>query len=297
MPKSAACTFCSRACTFAAGLVCTISYDIILIIFIINNSCTILAMSSLPLCRAKVLRKRSHIPDYREKKESDIPAPYRKKIHHKIKDNLFPIEVVEEDTDSARYKVHYIGYSSAYDEWRERDAIVDIEDPHPQDPNPEDPNPENLVFYDIGRFSLYRELATRVKSALNSSRKASPIVRIDLPFDKIEFDGGLRVYGVKKCFIRGAQHYGISKFQDLNQLLGVDWHCRGININGDFCYVILNTVEFFLYHRRSLKEFVPSADGGVKEICRHTGDMLVFSFVKGDGTPAQFGKDRTIFVN
>jgi hypothetical protein len=51
-------------------------------------------------------------------------------------------------------------------------------------------------------------------------------------------------------------------------------------MNRDFCYVILNTVEFYLYHRRPLKEFVLS-DGKMKEICRRMGDMLVFCFVKG----------------
>lgn len=248
-------------------------------------------MSSLPLSR--VLRTRSRCPDYKEKKESDIPASYRKKIHH---DKLFPIEIIEEDPDSARYKVHYIGYSSAYDEWKEKDAVVDT---NPEDPDPEDPNPEDPVFCDqtIKRFSLYHELATRIKTALNSSRKVSPTVKIDLPFDRIEFYGGLGVYGVKKCCIRGIQRYTITKFQDLNPLLGVNWHYRGININGDFCHVILNTVEFYLHRRRSLKEFVPSADNEVREICRRTGDMLVFCFVKGDGTPAQFGTDKTIFVN
>lgn len=250
-------------------------------------------MSSLPVPR--VLRKRNHCPDYKEKKESDLPASYRKKICHKVKDNLFPIEVIEEDPDSARFKVHYVGYSTDYDEWREKDAIVDIdfEDPTPEDPDPEDSNPRNPQ---IKRFALYYELSIRIKTALNSSRKASPNVRIDLPFDKIEFNGGLRAYGVKKHFLRGIQHYTIEKYQDLNELLGVDWHCRGTNVNGDFCYAILNTIDYYLYHRRPLKEFVPSVEGH-KEISRYTGDMLVFSFVRGDGTPAQFGKDKSIFVN
>ena len=248
-------------------------------------------MSSLPVSR--VLRKRLSCPDYKEKKESDIPASYLKKIQSRTND-LFPIEVIEEDPDLARYKV---GYSSVYDEWKEKDTIVDI-----RDPNPDDPNPENPMCCDQGqieRFLLYYELATRIKTTLNSSRKESPTVRIDLPFDRIEFYGGLRVHGVKKCCIRGIQRYTITKFEDLNLPLGVNWHFRGINTNGDFCYVILSTVEFYLYHRRSLKEFVPSptVNGEVKEITRRTGDMLVFSFVKGDGTPAQFGKDRTIFVN
>ena len=86
--------------------------------------------------------------------------------------DLFPIEVIEEDPDLARYKVHYIGYSSVYDEWKEKDTIVDIRDPNPDDPNPDDPNPENPMCCDQGqieRFSLYYELATRIKTTLNST--------------------------------------------------------------------------------------------------------------------------------
>ena len=265
-----------------------------------------MVMSSLSASTssARSLRKRTRCPDYKEKKESDIlsdiPASHHK-ILRRRKDNLYAIEIIEEDQEAARYKVHYVGYSCAYDEWKEKDAIVDIGD---QNPDPEDPNPgPNAcpMYYDHGlikRFSLYYELATRIKIALNSSRKGSPMVRIDLPFDKIEFNGGLRTYGVKKCCVRGIEYYTITKFQDLNPLLGVNWHWRGIDVNGDFCYVILKTIEFYLYPRRPIKEFIPSADGKPpEEVQRPTGEMLVFRFVQGDGVSAQFGVDKTIFVN
>ena len=29
-------------------------------------------------------------------------------------------------------------------------------------------------------------------------------------------------------------------------------HFRAINVNGDFCYVILNTVEYYHYHQTNL---------------------------------------------
>ena len=84
-------------------------------------------------------------------------------------------------------------------------------------------------------LSIISELGTRIKSALNSNRKGSPLVRIDMPFDSIEFDGGLQRFGTKKRFVKGVQRYSISSYQDLNTLLGASWHYRGININGDFC--------------------------------------------------------------
>ena len=117
-----------------------------------------------------------------------------------------------------------------------------------------------------------------------------------MPFDRIEFNGGLRTCGMKKRSIRGIDHYTIAKYQDLNGLLGDNWHYNGLNINGDFCYVLLDTVEYYLYKRRPMKEFIPLMDGSVKEAKRDVGDMLVFTFVRGDGTPDRFGKDKELFI-
>lgn len=230
------------------------------------------------------LRQRSKRPNYREPKETDIVA-MKTKAKTKPDKNLYPIEVV--DQDLTRFKVHYVGFSSSHDEWKDREDVVDISE--------DSGGPEGI----IQKFSLYYELATRIKSALNSCRKKSPVVRIDMPFDRLEFDGGLRQYGKEKRHVRAVQHYSISAFQDLNPLLGVDWHFRGVNVNGDFCYVILSTVEFYLYRRRPIKDYVPvtSEDFQVKETSRNIGDMLVFCFVKGNGTRHQFGTNKAIFVN
>lgn len=200
-------------------------------------------------------------------------------------ESLFPIRVIDEDSE--RYKVHYVGYASKYDEWKGKDEIIDLD-------NYDNDDQELENTYTV-RFSLYRDLAIRIKAALTSGRKESPVVRIDMPFDRVEFDGGLRTCGERKRYIRGTQRYTIKKYQDLDRLLGKNWHYRGINCNGDFCYAILKTVEYYLYRRRPLKEYVPTADLEVKEEGINTGDMLVFTFVKGNGTPENFGKDEAIF--
>ena len=209
-----------------------------------------------------------------------MAVPGRTKTVRSSKTNLYPIEVVDED--STRYEVHYVGYSSKHDEWQMKSDVVHLEH---GDSDEDAPNPQISQH----RFSLYHELATRIKTALNSSRKESPVIKIDMPFDGTEFYGGLRICGEKKRFVRGIQRYTITKYKDLNGLFGANWHYRGINANGDFCYVLLNTVEFYLY---SMKEFTPSTNGEVKEVKR---DMLVFTFVRGDGTPDTFGKDKDIF--
>ena len=146
-------------------------------------------------------------------------------------------------------------------------------------------------------FSLYRELANRIKSSLRSGRKESPIIRIEMPFDRITFDGGLGLCGVKQLFMCGSRRYTISSYKDLNCLLGVDWHVCGINENGDFCYVLLNTLVFYLYHHQPLVEYVPTSVGTARELKSDCGYALVFSFVRGDGTPERFGNDSSIFCN
>ena len=248
---------------------------------------------------SRVLRQRSNCINYKEPKESDIvttnfeASKGKVKSKPKLEKGLFPIEVVEED--ASRCKVHYVGYSSVYDEWKEKDEIINLHDG--TDSDPEDSEPPSNECGIMRRFSLYHELGTRIKIALNSNRKESPVVRIDMPFDRVEYDGGLRRLGVKKQCVRGIQHHCISRFQDLNALLGMNWHYRGINVNGDFCYVVLNTVEFYLYKRRATKEYVPTDDFKVKQEFRDPGDMLVFCFVKANGTPDQFGRNNAIFVN
>ena len=130
---------------------------------------------------------------------------------------------------------------------------------------------------------------------MNSSRKESPVVRIDMTFDKIKFDGGLRLCGKVKHSVRSIKRYTISRYQDLNPLLGTDWHYRGINTNGDFCFVILETIEFYIYKKRPITEYRPGTP--IQAVHKQAGYGLVFSFVKGNGTPSQFGTDTSVFVN
>ena len=200
-----------------------------------------------------------------------------KNVKQKKKD-LFPVEIIDEDSTTGKFKVHYVGYSATYDEWKEKDGVISVCDEAGDD------DTGGAVMVEI--FSMYSELATRIKQALNSSRKESPVIKIDMPFDRIEFDGGLRPCGTEK---RSVKRYKITKYQDLIHLLGISWHFRGLNQNGDFCYVILST-EFYLYKRRPLKEYTPDKTLTTRSI----GYMLVLCFVKGNGTPFQFGTNKDI---
>ena len=77
------------------------------------------------------LRKRAR-PNYKEPTESDIYLPSRdpksSRPHPTRKSDslLYPIEILEEESN--KFKIHYIGYSSKYDEWKDKDDVIDLHD-------------------------------------------------------------------------------------------------------------------------------------------------------------------------
>ena len=135
---------------------------------------------------------------------------------------LYPIEVIEKDVTTGRVKIHYTGYSACYDEWRDDSDVVDLSGNIPQP----------LLST---TFSLYQELACKIKSALTSSRKASPEAKSELPFDETMFEE-IKAKGTLKKNYRGREMYGITKYGDLDNQLGSKWFIRGLNESGDFCY-------------------------------------------------------------
>ena len=56
---------------------------------------------------------------------------------------LYDIEVVEEDLENDKVKIHYVGYSDKYDEWRCSDEIVI----RPPKTTSHAPKPNFFLFY------------------------------------------------------------------------------------------------------------------------------------------------------
>ena len=102
--------------------------------------------------------------------------------------------------------------------------------------------------------------------ALKSSRKASSEAKIELPFDQTKFDE-IKGKGTLKKKHRGKEIYGITKYGDLDNLLGSKWFIRGLNENGDFCYAILNTVAFYLKGRINIVDYKPNEEDGSIRKC------------------------------
>ena len=67
------------------------------------------------------------------------------------------------------------------------------------------------------------------------------------------------------------------------------------NSIGDYCYVVPNTVEYYLCRRRPIIHYIPKKDGTPVKICTPQGFMLHFTFIQGAGTSSDFGRNNTIF--
>ena len=118
-----------------------------------------------------------------------------------------------------------------------------------------------------------------------------------MPFDLLIFNGGLKLAATPGKKSGGIQYYRINNYKDLYPFLGVNWHIRGINGNGDYGYVLKETVEFCIRRCRRLTEYVytPGDDTFLKSSI-DAGYMLTFSFICGFGNKETFGKDKSIFV-
>ena len=140
-------------------------------------------------------------------------------------------------------------------------------------------------------YSLYQELALLIKTSLQSSRKGNPEVKLSMSFDKVQFDGGIRQLGTLKCEERGVKKYTIRHYSDLDSILGRKWFIRGVNEHGDFCYVMRDTVRFYLSERQPLTDYQPTGDGArFKKKLYFRGYSLIFSFVRGDGVASNFNQ-------
>ena len=96
---------------------------------------------------------------------------------------LYEIKIVEEKGD--RVKVHYVGYSKKEDEWKRRDELVLLDNGATDGATEAETINGSLSLWQP--FSLYQELGSKIKANLQSSRKESPCVKIDMSFDKINY--------------------------------------------------------------------------------------------------------------
>ena len=235
---------------------------------------------------AKRIRKlKWNKANYKELVNFKMPV-FSNNVKRQKKNELYPANILERE--GSRVKIHrYVGYESSYDEWKDEAELEMM-----------DEGSEASVTEDLLEpHSLYKDLSLRIKRALTCNRTSSPQVKIVMPFDILMFNGGLRVSGIPTKVVGGNQQYKISHYRDLNHLLGSNWHFRGINSNGDYGYVVMETVSFYIHRSKPLIEYILSDKNDLVAKSVDTGYSLLFSFVYNYGSRDTFGKDNTIFYN
>ena len=66
-------------------------------------------------------------------------------------------------------------------------------------------------------------------------------------------------------------------------ILWSKWYERIINFNGDFCYVIPNTVRFWLHEKRAGQRIFHLLKNQIENDLQ-----IIFTFVRGDGVKAEY---------
>ena len=201
---------------------------------------------------------------------------------------MYPIEVVQ--TDGDRVKVHYVGYSDIHDEWKDKAELEDFTTA--TSGTTTESSVTSSTSYQP--YSFHKDLKFRVKKSISCSRTTSPKVVIVMPINVLLFKGGLEMAGKLTKKVGGVKYYGIDRYRNLNHLLGINWHVRGLNSQDDYDYAIKNTVQFYMRKFKPLVEYVSSSSGTTK--CKlDMGYYLCFSFTQGYGNVSTFGKDSDIF--
>ena len=207
----------------------------------------------------------------------------------KVAEELYRLDVLERDVQHGLVKVRYIGYGPEYDEWRLMNEIVELtsdksssdEGPHADDSTRD--------------FFQYPAILDRVcvqgivKSLLISSRKGNPNCRTSMPFDQVSLDSlVVRSSMVPSCEQRKKKIYTLLNLSKFDDILGERWYIRGLNMAGDFCYVMHNTVRFYLKCNGGKIDYQLLNDGSIIKQYFGKGYHLVFSFVREDGVCAQW---------
>ena len=124
---------------------------------------------------------------------------------------LYPVEILQ--TEGDRVKVHYAGYSSVHDEWKKTNELEVLQAT----------SRPAAVNYMYKPFNHHNLLGYEIKLALKGSRK-DPCIAVEVPFDLLIYNGGLKQLGTFKGTRAGHEVYEVKKNEDLTPLLGQKWY-------------------------------------------------------------------------
>lgn len=138
-------------------------------------------------------------------------------------------------------------------------------------------------------WSAVTELACSIKKHLFPSRSEDPEVRIQILCDGATFQllqsKGVHVVGARAG--SSQEKYTISSYSDFDELLGERRHIQVVNAVGDFSYIVLKTICFYLTKGRPILNYKVSQneDRTLDLVPTYIERLhsLIFTFVRGDG--------------
>jgi hypothetical protein len=196
---------------------------------------------------------------------------------------VYKLQVIDRDKVTNSIKVHYIGFSEEYDEWRDCGELLENNNlgrvRRRYSATDKSLHDRSSLFFD--------RLGRNIKHSLFATKRESPEIRLEEVCEQDIFDNYLKSIGeVKKC--RGREIHCVNNVtnQDMENILGDKWYERILNKNKDFSYVVKGTIQFWLHQKAPIKEFVTVGNQLIENEIENDL-ILVFTFVREDGT----GKD------
>lgn len=168
------------------------------------------------------------------------------------------------DETVTHIKVHFIDWDAHWDQWIPKGELVHKKSSCGSSKD---------TPVDVRCSSFIEKLQIGIKNHLTFHRAHDPIVTLRLDCDKETFETIFGNLGKNK----------IIKNNELDKILGENWHTRIINCYGEFCTVVDETVVILLKKHRSLKEYVQCDDGSLVEQVTEKGCYVLFRFVKTEG--------------
>ena len=118
-----------------------------------------------------------------------------------------------------------------------------------------------------------------MKENLNIARRVDSEVTVKVPAPKATILRFFRECQLVKSQRRGGHDIYRGSTGNVALVLGEDWYYRICNANGDFAFVVEETLQFWLEERRVLTEFTKQSD----QTFVHRGFMINIRFVKDLG--------------
>lgn len=223
-------------------------------------------------------RSRKPVSRLVDEQSFDLMQKYLEEKHDskvlKVDKTFYDAEIKEIDVPNNKVLVHFKGYSTKFDEWKEISdefPVVKVEQYLPPD------------------SSTVEERSTqtcKIMKKLKADRKDDPLTRIYIDIDKDVFNIHLANIG-HRLPRKGESGRKIISNGELDKVLGRNWNVRVKNALGDFGAVIEGTVEYWIIAREPISDFFEVGNKFFPykiEQC----PRLAFTFLRENGNARQY---------